>query len=338
MPLRCRIIIRVYQAMEERIHILLAKKLSGVATTTELAELDQWGALTDENRAAISKTEALWGEADHIFSNGPRFDKAAAWQKISEKTSLSKADEVLEKKKGRRLWLPTSLAAAAIVIIGLFIFRLAAVDTTEIIAASGNKKITLPDNSVVELFKGSSIAYGKYFGNKNRNVTLSGNAFFDVARDEQLPFVIDARDAEVMVLGTSFYVESGTTPYVAVVTGKVSMTSGTAKQQLILTPGETGILTNGSMIEEQGSVADLMYWKTGEVSFKDVTLSRVIERLDKIFSEDIRLSGNVNEQTAQQKINISFKQQSIEAMLQELCLVSKCKLLKENDGYRIDTQ
>lgn len=325
--------------MEERIHILLAKRLAGEATAAELQELEHWASLTNENREAINGAESSWQEVDGIFNSGAAFDKNTAWQKMSEKINVPEEHNVRKNKNTRKLWLTSSMAAAAILLIGLFIFRVADINGhTEIVADNGSKQITLPDNSVVQLFKGSSISYAKSFGKNDRDITLKGKAFFNVARNEQIPFVIDANSAEVEVLGTSFYVESGNSPYVAVVTGKVSMTAGKTEQQLILTPGETGMLSNGSMIEEQGYADDLMYWKTGELYFSDITLSRVVERLDKIFSEDIRLASNLNEQAAQQKINISFKQQSVEAILQELCLVSKCRLLKENNRYIIDTQ
>lgn len=325
--------------MEERIQILLAKKLSGEATAAELRELEQWASLAHENREAINSTESSWKEVDSIFNNGPAFDKNAAWQKISGKITIAEEHDIQKNKNTKRLWLTSSITAAAILLIGLFIFRGANINGhTEILADNGSKKVILPDNSEVQLFKGSSISYAKSFDEKDRNITLKGKAFFNVARNEQMPFIIDANSAEVEVLGTSFYVESGSASYVAVVTGKVSMTAGSAQQQLILTPGETGMLSNGSMIEEQGNADDLMYWKTGEIHFSYVTLSQVVERLDKIFSEDIRLASNLNEQAAQQKINISFKQQSVEAILQELCLVSKCRLLKEDNRYTIDTQ
>jgi len=322
--------------MEERIHILIAKKLTGEATDTEIQELEQWAGQSAENDAALIEAEELWLDSDKLFTQ-PKFDTVRGWERVSAKMNAT----VNVAPAGKRVifspGIKTTIAAAAILLIGFFIVNtIQDLGDTEIIASNGNKEVVLPDNTVVTLYKGSSLSYGKNFDKKLREVTLNGDAFFDVARNEEKPFIISAGEVDVQVLGTSFYTKSGVDAYVAVVTGKVQMSKkDNAQAKLILTPGETGALYNGSLVEELTDVSDLMYWETGSIKFEDVALEQLVTRLDKIFAEEIRLSENLPQEIRSQVININFAQQSLPEMLEELCMVSKCSLKKSDNGYTI---
>ena len=301
--------------MEERIHILIAKKLTGEASAEELRELDTWAANGD-NRAALRDTERLWRDSDSLLA-GPKFDKGAAWEKIS--AGINNTSTI--QSKGRTIafpaWTRTAMAAAAVLVIGLFvIIGVNKTGNVTVIADAGDKQVTLPDNSTITLKQGAILAYHKSFNEEDRNITLQGEAFFDVARNEQMPFIINAGDVSVQVLGTSFYVKSGKAAYVAVVTGKVQVTAiKNTTNKLILTPGETGQLENGKLMEDATDIYDLMYWKTGNLNFADVPLAEVAARLDKIFAESVRLSEMMPAEAGRQVVNITFNQQTLEEML-----------------------
>jgi ferric-dicitrate binding protein FerR (iron transport regulator) len=321
--------------MEERIHILIAKKLTGEASAEELRELDTWAANGD-NRAALRDTERLWQDSDSLLA-GPKFDKGAAWEKISAGINNTTAAQ----SKGRTIafpaWTRTAMAAAAVLVIGLFvIIGVNKTGNVTVIADAGDKQVTLPDNSTITLKQGAILAYHKSFNEEDRNITLQGEAFFDVARNEQMPFIINAGDVSVQVLGTSFYVKSGKAAYVAVVTGKVQVTAiKNTTNKLILTPGETGQLEDGKLVEDATDIYDLMYWKTGNLNFADVPLAEVAARLDKIFAESVRLSEMMPAEAGRQVVNITFNQQTLEEMLRELCLVTQCSLQQDGNNYII---
>ncbi len=321
--------------MEERIHILIAKKLTGEASAEELRELDTWAANGD-NHIALRDMERLWQESDGLLS-GPKFDKNAAWEKIN--TSINSATQ--SPVKGRTIsfpaWTRTAIAAAAVLVIGLFvIIGVNRTGNVTIVADAGDKQVTLPDNSVVTLKQGGILAYHKSFNEENRDIVLQGEAFFEVARNEQKPFIINAEDVSVKVLGTSFYVKSGKTAYVAVVTGKVQMAlNKDTALKLILTPGETGQLKDDALAEDVTDVYDLMYWKTGTLNFTGIPLAEVAARLDKIFSASVRLSDVMPADARNQVVNITFNQQTLEEMLHELCLVTQCTMQQENNNYII---
>lgn len=327
--------------MKERLNILLAKKLSGEATNTELDELAAIMERDNSVREQVEEIQKGWNEIDELLADTSLdFDTQAAWDKVSGK--LNKPDNYIQPKKTIALpmWIKASGAIAAILVVAFIILNINSWNSTEFVAANGTKTIVLPDNSTIKLFKGSKITYDNSFGKENREVSLVGEAFFDIARDESKPFVINAEDVDVKVLGTSFYVESGNKAYVAVVTGKVDMSSrkGKGKQQLILTPGETGTLANGSLIEEKGIADDLKYWKNGKISFNDVALHELVTRLDKIFPDDILLSDKLTANTAGQLVTIEFTRQPLAEILQELCLVSDCELITNDDRFIIEKE
>lgn len=97
----------------------------------------------------------------------------------------------------------------------------------EVVRYNGNNEdelLFLPDGSKVILGKGARISYNLLMSGNKREITLTGDAFFDVAKNPQKPFYIYTKNVVVKVLGTSFKVTaSGNTESVAVKTGKVSV-------------------------------------------------------------------------------------------------------------------
>ncbi|HEY9176476.1 MAG TPA: FecR domain-containing protein [Flavipsychrobacter sp.] len=322
--------------MEERIHILIAKKLTGEASAEELRELDIYAAESNEHRSEVTDMEVLWRESDSLLA-GPKFDKNAAWEKINASINSATQSPVKGKTIAFPAWTKTAIAAAAVLVIGLFvIIGVNKTGNITIVADAGDKKVTLPDNSVITLKSGGVLAYEKSFNDDNRNIVLQGEAFFEVARNEQKPFIINAGDVSVQVLGTSFYVKSGDNAYVAVVTGKVQVARNkNTTDRLILTPGETGQLKGEALVEDATGIDDLMYWKTGSLNFADVPLVDVVARLDKIFAESVRLSDMIPAEARSQVVSITFSQQTLEEMLRELCLVTQCSLQPDGNNYII---
>src|SRR5690606_33142812 len=103
----------------------------------------------------------------------------------------------------------------------------------------GNFQLTLPDGTLVSMNAGSSLSYPLWFGNKERRVTLSGEAYFDVSHDAERPFHVVSGDIDVQVLGTRFNMtayrdEPGAA--VTLETGRVEVSRG--DHSLTLAPGE----------------------------------------------------------------------------------------------------
>ncbi|MBK7131283.1 MAG: FecR domain-containing protein [Bacteroidales bacterium] len=114
--------------------------------------------------------------------------------------------------------------------------------------------ISLPDGSKISLNRNSQLTYRENFGKKNRNVKLTGEAFFEIAPDASKPFIIDAGKADVRVVGTSFNVITNNTESeveVYVKTGKVILSDKSGSQSIALEPGFVGKMdskTSGKLL------------------------------------------------------------------------------------------
>jgi len=164
------------------------------------------------------------------------------------------------------------------------------------------KRVVLPDGSSVLLEPGSSIHHGAFTASK-REVTLTGEGFFDVVKDPQRPFYVYGNDVVTKVLGTSFYVRfpvNSTTIEVEVKTGRVSVykeqealvnRDGSDGNGVILTPNQkvTYFIKEDqwvtALVENPEPVFNKDY--ATELVFDNEPLEQIIERLEKEYGIDI---------------------------------------------------
>ena len=146
------------------------------------------------------------------------YDETEAWRKIKSN---------INPDKKRSQHVPTTVflqriqqVAAAILILafsGTLVFFLInnkfqggnKTDICEYIIPYGSRsQVVLPDGSKIWLNSGTTLEYNGQFGRKNRNITMKGEAYFDVAKNKELPFVVNTSDLTIKVLGTAFNVKA----------------------------------------------------------------------------------------------------------------------------------
>ncbi len=148
--------------------------------------------------------------ANHFKRNA--FNPDFAWEKVT-----GQPKRVLFRPA---VWRSAAVVAVVLVVVGTFLLRPA---QDKVLTAHKEQKISImPDKSTITLQPNASLTYAKNFGKENRNVSLAGNAKFEVARNEDLPFTVQTSSAEITVLGTVFNVEnSGNQTNLEVLSGKV---------------------------------------------------------------------------------------------------------------------
>jgi len=162
----------------------------------------------------------------------------------------------------------------------------------------------LPDGTLVSLNSNTKLIYPKKFIGSTREVTIEGEAFFDVKPNKNKPFIINAGNAQIKVLGTSFnvnaYPESKLVE-VTVETGRVQVLDKTDKSvqtnELILTPGDKGTLIYESnlLTKTKNQNPNFLAWKTRNLIFKATSLDEVIQDLANVYKVDIRIAdSNLN--------------------------------------------
>lgn len=166
--------------------------------------------------------------------------------------------------------------------------------------AYGKKgKITLADGTQVALNSGSTLSYSSRFNQKNREVFLDGEAYFEVTRNASKPFLVKTSHINVQVLGTSFNVRAFATDLadeVAVLTGKVAVqaqNNTNGKEQIILQPNE-GLRydPDGDKFEQVGTDAEMaVSWQHGLLHFKNTPLAAVARALERRYDVQITVDA-----------------------------------------------
>lgn len=187
-----------HKEQEERIWVLLAKRHSGEASMAELSELQ---ALLDTaviSADRLEKLDAIWNrplENTNVDAD-PRL-----WQQLQGRIG--------QKKHQLKLGVWWAAAAIIVVAVGLW-WRIDGVDSGTIASDNQAKtKTVLPDGTEIWLHHDSKLSYRpETFGKQDREVTLTGEAFFDVVKNEHLPFIVNAGSVVVEVKGTAFNVKA----------------------------------------------------------------------------------------------------------------------------------
>lgn len=150
-------------------------------------------------------------------------------------------------------------------------------------------RIRLPDGTKVRLNAGSKLIFPSEFSKHSRQITLSGEAYFEVERDEQRPFVIKSGEIETTVLGTTFNIRAFENEdiYVTVATGKVRVSildnRGTGKASEDLVSNQQAMFNRSSdhIRINETNPAQYLAWTQGTMIFDNVSLekaARIIER------------------------------------------------------------
>jgi ferric-dicitrate binding protein FerR (iron transport regulator) len=159
----------------------------------------------------------------------------------------------------------------------------------------------LPDKTMVKLNSHSTLTYDKFFEGKTRKVTLSGEAFFQVARDENNPFIIQSGALSVKVLGTSFDVRSYEDEEeikVAVQSGAVAISTPESKPTY-LKPNEMGVYSKSSKIVEVTpfNPPQIFGWKDGTLIFEQADMQAISRQIESWYgvyvfvAEEVQIAG-----------------------------------------------
>ena len=204
-----------------------------------------------------------------------KFDTQKAIDRFKE------AHGIVQKPRRRVLpWVSGIAAAAAAVVLCVFLFR-DRNQQIQLMANSAMKEFVLPDGSEVTLAPGSRLTYKE---KSPRKTQLEGKAFFEVARDEAVPFEITSDGTFVRVLGTKFMVDAGAAVKEVYVTeGKVLFAKSSDSEGVILTKDMQATLSQSDAIPVVAAKADvnILAWQRGSFIFDQTPLKEVLQTLAK---------------------------------------------------------
>jgi transmembrane sensor len=268
---------------DQKIWLLISLKISGEATKAELEELELLLKQNSELATTVDDLQKLWKKShtavseeteDAFARHFQRLNKIMPATGVIEPERKIKEKAVLQNsaanKKLYRFWW--AAAAASVFIIWFFARNSEDIssknsDNTVSTNAGYKASVNLPDGSKVWLNRDSKITYDGDFKGKTREIFLSGEAFFDIAKDKTRPFIIHTRTINLKVLGTAFNVrsyESGKETEAALVHGSIEVTLlNNPDKKITLKPGEKILVKNSLTVDT------LSTYKKSEVNDED---------------------------------------------------------------------
>lgn len=229
------------------------------------------------------------------------------------------------------------VSALALVIIG----HISANDSWCVASApiSESNDILLADGTKVRLYEGSQIVYPRCFNKKNRQVFISGQAFFDVTKNEKKKFVVSTSSMDIVVHGTRFIVNSSADcieDEVALLEGSVEILLNDNSGTLMLEPGEKIRYSKSSKTSERGKIAVNYYEEivnNGGLHFYNATFRDIVSRLNRQFDSIVIIEDPVLEN---ERFIASFiNGESLEEILTSLNVKNLYKIVSSGDTLHI---
>lgn len=288
-------------------------------------------------------TIKYWKELKEMNSD-KEIDIDKAWNKLYSR--LNENGLITETPPVRKNIFRTvyfRVAAIALLLLGLgsgllYISDKSLISRNTTVATTDNQKnlqVTLPDGSNIYLNRNTKLSYMKNFSRYGRNVTISGEAFFEIARDENNPFTVNAGNARVKVLGTSFNVitsNQDSAVEVFVKTGQVEVTDNDDSKNLILDPGFIGLVYPERTEKSVNTDPNYMAWNTGLLVYDGQTLDVVFRDLKRVYNMDI--VADDREILSNTWIS-SIDNQSQETIIRIICASFNLSYTKDGDVYHL---
>jgi ferric-dicitrate binding protein FerR (iron transport regulator) len=163
-------------------------------------------------------------------------------------------------------------------------------------AKTERASITLPDGTTVYLNAESRLGYCPKRYNKNeRNINFSGEGYFQVFHNVEIPFIINAKGLQVKVLGTIFNLsvcEKDTTAELALEEGSVSLLSTRNNQNVVLLKNQKAILnqlTGNITVVTDANINDISAWRRGDMVFRNTELTQVIRAIEENYNMTVKV-------------------------------------------------
>ena len=320
----------------DEIYELIAKSLTDKLSDDELKSLEEWKLSREINLQEYKDIVTLWTQSGSL--------------RLPESIDLIRARNVIYGKanihSGKKRWINLAIQAVAVLVLSLIFSgiysylnlgrepQVAGVNAPvfqEIKAAFGTQtKVALSDGTVVYLNSGSKLIFPQTFSNqKLRNVKLEGEGYFEVAKNIDQPFVVEANNLRIKVLGTKFNVDAYTDNSlvsVALVEGHVELQSGSADKNINpmqLAPHQVATLDGAKQTLVKADVADLnkyTAWINGRIVFFGDPIQTVVKKLSKWYNVDVVIADKKLEKY---QFTGTFINEPVEQVLNILSMTSQ---------------
>ncbi|OXB25315.1 iron dicitrate transport regulator FecR [Flavobacterium tructae] len=262
----------------------------------------------------------------------------------SDQSKLKKEIQNI-KKTNKVISLPNrnwAVAASLLFVVSLSCFlylsSLKTITRQYATRAGEHAKIVLSDGTQIWLNAGSHVKYPVTFKGDTREIYLTGEAFFDVAKDKKHPFIIHTDKMDTKVLGTSFNVQAypdQTTQEVSVLTGRVNVKSTVTEENVYVTPGQKVVFkshSNKLQAFKDIPMNSISLWRKHIIVFEDAPLPEVIATINRNYNVTVQIA---NKNLNNLKISAYFKELPAGQVVALVCNIINAEYKIESGTYVI---
>lgn len=311
---------------------LLVKYMLGEASGDEQVQVDKWLKERQENQHYFSHFKLIWAQSKELSARS-NVNEHEAWERFKKIVGHERPVIPLSS----RSWYSGVLRIAAILFLvagaGWSLFFVMQNNGSQLVTVkTGSQTLidTLPDGSIVTLNKRSSISYPERFtASDTRQITLNGEAFFQVEPDKSKPFVISVNDVTVTVVGTSFNIKSNVKKTEVIVeTGLVEV--GKANMKVKVSPSESLTVLRGkaNLIKQKNKDEFYNYYRTKKFVCNNTPLWKLVETLNEAYQANIVIEG---ESLRNKLLNTTFDEQSLPEILRIISVTFDIKAEQQGD-------
>ncbi len=297
-------------------------------SSAEREEVEDWRKLEPDNQDLFDEYRLLFLDMKGLtYYRKLETPADQSWDRFTKDHKIAPQRKLIPMSTVLRI------AASIIVVLSavVFVMQYQTQPTAMILAdLTAVETVQLQDGSDITLNEGAVLTYTEPFQNNERRVRLEGNGFFDIAKDPEKPFVVQAQEAEVRVLGTQFYInQSEDLVDLKVEEGKVLISfndqheiveageslSINLKQKLFSVPGtdKTGLDT---------------FWKTRRLVFDLTTIEEVIATVNQAYGSTLQVEGS----TEACALTVIFENESFENVLEIISNTLGYEVIEEQDA------
>lgn len=356
---------------DERLWLLISLKLSEEATPEELAELNNYLQLHPEKSLPLETLTNIWKTKQtdlqsrkedafnkHLQRLSNHFSGAALKYESGEASDTISPAKAPKKNRKYWLWITSGIAASAIT---FFLFlphkdiktkKIAPVAQNTVSTNHGSKsKIQLPDGTQVWLNADSRITYNESFQGPFREVHLTGEAYFDVTKDKDHPFIIHTQAIDLKVLGTAFNVRSYANEKqteASLIHGSLEITlHNNPGKKIILKPNEKLLVQNNQFVtsrdqpvadtneddgpmmvlsrvhfQKEDSMASEILWIKNKLAFDNENLENVALKIERWYDVSVNIADDKLKHAAYSGV---FEDESLQQVMEALQLTGNFK-------------
>lgn len=334
---------------EENKHIdeLIANYLTEGLDKNALDELKTWIAASAENQQYFIRQREIWFSAVSREAASV-YDKDKAFENFRNRVESQKEIQSTSRRGFSLSALWRYAAVVAIIIaVGCISYWQGEVNVKDtfadisVEAPLGSKtKLYLPDGTLVWLNAGSRMTYSQGFGVDNRKVELEGEGYFEVKRNEKIPFFVKTKDLQLQVLGTKFNFRDYPEDHEMVVSlleGKVGLNNLLREEkEAVLSPDERAVLNkaNGLLTVESVTASNASQWTDGYLFFDEELLPDIAKELERSYNVKIHIA-NDSLKTFRFYGNFVRREQNIQEVLEALASTEKMQYKIEERNITI---